>query len=155
MSLTRWDPFREMMTLRNAMDRLMEEAFVLPTRLRAFGEGLGLAVDLAETEEAFVVRTSIPGVKPDDLEITLAENVLTIKGETKAEEDIKEEQYHIRERRFGSFSRSVSLPGPVDADAVEATYENGVLTVRVAKAAEARPKKIPVQPARMIEGKKK
>ncbi len=153
--LTRWDPFREMMTLRNAMDRLLEEAFVLPSRLRPLGEGLGVVLDVAETEEEFLVRASLPGINPDDLDISLAENVLTIKGEVKADEDIKEEQYHIRERRYGSFARSVSLPAPVDADAVEATYENGILTLRLPKAAEARPRKIPVRATKMIEGKKK
>ncbi len=150
--LMRWDPFRDFMSLRNAIDRLFEDAFVMPSRLLAPTTEWGLALDLAEDENSFVVKAAIPGVKPEDLDISLADNVLTIRGEIKADEEIKEEQYHIRERRYGSFSRSIRLPAPVDADHVEATYENGVLTLRIPKAEEVRPKKIAVQTRHMIEG---
>ena len=111
---------------------------------------------MAEKDDAFVVKASIPGINADDLEITLSDNVLTIKGEIKADEDIEEEQYHVRERRYGSFMRSVTLPTPVDADAVEATYEHGVLTLTVPKAEEAKPKRIAIRSnghQKMIEGK--
>ncbi|HEY63781.1 MAG TPA: Hsp20/alpha crystallin family protein [Caldilineae bacterium] len=151
-NLMRWDPFRDFISLRNAMDRLFEEAFVMPSRLLAPTTEWSLALDVAEDEDNFIVKATIPGVRPEDLDVSIADNVLTIRGEIKADEEIKEEQYHIRERRYGSFSRSVRLPAPVDADKVEATYENGVLTLRIPKAEEVRPKRIPVKTRQMIEG---
>ena len=150
--LMRWDPFREFMSLRNAIDRLFEDAFVMPSRVWAPTTEWSLALDVAEDENGFIVKAAIPGVRPEDLDISLADNVLTIRGEVKADEEIKEEQYHVRERRYGAFSRSIRLPAPVDADHVEATYENGVLTLRIPKAEEVRPKKIAVRTGRMIEG---
>ena len=154
-SLTRWDPFREITTLRNAMDRLFEEAFVLPSRLlEPFGR-VAPALDVVEEEDRFIVTAAIPGVRPEDLDVSVADNVLTIKGEVRPDEGIKDEQYYIRERRFGSFTRSVSLPAPVEADQVEATYENGVLRLTLPKAEEVRPKKISIKTPKVIEGKKK
>ena len=151
-SLMRWDPFRDFISLRNAMDRLFEEAFVMPTRLWAPTTGWGLALDLAEDENSFVVKAAVPGVRPEDLDVSLADDVLTIRGEVKSEDEAKEERYHLRERRFGSFTRSIRLPAPVDADHVEATYEHGVLTLRIPKAEQVRPKKIKIQTHKMIEG---
>lgn len=150
-SLMRWDPFRDFMTLRNAMDRLFEEAFAAPTRWALPSQGWGLALDLIEEENEFVVKAAVPGMRPEDLDVSLSADVLTIRGETKAEQETKEERYHIRERHFGSFTRSVRLPAPVDADNVAATYENGVLTVRIPKAEQVRPRKIAVQTPKVIE----
>jgi HSP20 family protein len=117
-----------------------------------------LALDVAETEDDFLVKASLPGINPDDLEITYNNNLLTIKGEVKEEKDIEEQRYHLRERRYGSFSRSLTLPSTVKADAIEASYEGGVLTLHLPKAEEAKPKRIPVhsvQAPQMIEGKAK
>ncbi len=150
--LMRWDPFRDFMSLRNAIDRLFEDAFVMPSRVWAPTTEWSLALDVAEDENGFIVKAAIPGVRPEDLDISLADNVLTIRGEVKRDEEIKEEQYHVRERRYGTFTRSIRLPTPVDADHVEATYENGVLTLRIPKAEQVRPKKITVQTRQMIEG---
>lgn len=105
----------------------------------------GLALDVAENDDAFVVTASVPGMKPDDLDITITDNVLTIKGEYKADETIEEEQYHIRERRYGSFGRSITLPVAVNADEVDANYENGVLILTVPKAEEVKPRRITVK----------
>jgi len=155
-NLTRWDPFREMMTLRNWMDRWMDT----PLNTLSIWQPAtwDLALDVAETDEDFVVKASLPGIAPDDLEITYNNNILTIKGEVKEEKDVEEPRYHLRERRYGSFSRSISLPSSVKAEAIEASYEAGVLTLHLPKAEEAKPKRIPVrsgQSPQMIEGKVK
>lgn len=146
MSLTRWNPRRDMMSLRNEMNRLFEQAFeggsLGPWQSST---NWGLALDVAENDDAFVVTASVPGMKPDDLDITITNNVLTIKGEYKSDETIEEEQYHLRERRYGSFGRSISLPVTVDADAVDAQYEDGVLTLTVPKMEEAKPRRIAVK----------
>lgn len=106
---------------------------------------LSLALDVAEQDDAFIVKASIPGVPADDVEITLTDNVLTIKGEMKDDKEVKETNYHLRERRFGSFMRSVTLPTSVDADKIEAVNENGVLTLTLPKAEAVKPKKIEVK----------
>jgi HSP20 family protein len=93
----------------------------------------------------FTVKASLPGISPDDLNVTLEDNVLTIQGETKEDETIEENSYHIRERRYGSFSRSVRFPVPVEGDKVEANFENGVLTLTIPKAEAVKPKRIAVK----------
>jgi HSP20 family protein len=153
--LTRWDPFREMFALRRAMDRVFDRALE-----PAWTETVSwdLPLDVIENMDAFLVKASIPGVNPDDLEITFSNDVLTIKGETKAEREVKEEQYHLRERRFGSFSRSISLPNKVKAEAIQASYDQGVLTLHLPKTEEVKPRKIAIKSgssAKMIEGKVK
>jgi HSP20 family protein len=150
--LTRWDPFQEMITLRNAVDRLFDTAYGPST---AQPVTWGLALDVIEQEDEFLVKASVPGINPDDLEITFTDNVLTIKGETKAEEEIKDANYHLRERRFGSFARSISLGSRITADKIQANYENGVLTLHLPKAEEVKPKRIPIKASKMIEAKVK
>ena len=93
----------------------------------------------------FTVKASLPGISPDDLNVTLEDNVLTIQGEVKEDETIEESNYHIRERRTGSFSRSVRFPVPVESDKVEAEFENGVLTLSIPKAEAVKPKRIAVK----------
>lgn len=145
-SLTRWDPFRDLVSLREAMDRLFEESFVRPRtgRLALAGDG-GLAVDMYETDEDVVVKTALPGVDPDDVDVSITRNTLTIKGETEAEEEVDEEDYVYRERRFGAYSRSLTLPVPVKADEAEAEFDNGVLTLTLPKVEEAKPKAIDIK----------
>ena len=145
-----------MWSVRNMMDRWLEPSW-LPTASWQ-PAGWDLALDVAETEDNFVVKASLPGINPDDLEITYNNNLLTIKGEIKEEKDVDEQRYHLRERRYGSFRRSLSLPTSVKPDAIEASYEAGVLTLHLPKAEEAKPKRIPVhsgQAPQMIEGKVK
>lgn len=151
-NLTRWNPMDEMLTLRNAMDRLFDNAFVGPNQAWR-PDAFGVAVDVIEEPEAFVVKASLPGIKPEDLEITYNNNVLTVKGEIKEEKDVEEARYHLRERRYGSFTRSFSMPTPVNVDTIKADYEQGVLTLTLPKAEEAKPKRIPVHGAKMIEAK--
>jgi len=145
--LTRWDPFREMQAFRDMMDRFFEESFAESPRLwmQPRWEGFPLALDVAEDAEGYIVKASIPGVDPDQVEVTLTDNVLTIKGETKSETDTEQKNYHLRERRYGRFMRSITLPTPVDADKVEASHEHGVLTLRLPKTEAVKPKRIAVK----------
>ena len=133
MALVRWDPFREMWSLRSMMDRMMdrwlEPSWSLTTGWQP--DNWDLALDVAETEDNFVVKASLPGMNPDDLEITYNNNLLTIKGEMKAEREVDEQRYHLRERRTGSFSRNIALPSTVDADHIQASYNDGVLTLHL------------------------
>jgi HSP20 family protein len=144
---------RELATMRQVMDRMLDEDFFrfAPVWERNGGEVASLALDVAEKDDAYVVKASVPGINPEDVEITLTDNVLTIRGETKADNDIKQENYHLRERRFGAFMRSVTLPNAVDADKIEAVNENGVLTLTLPKAESVKPRKIEVK--RMINGR--
>lgn len=108
-------------------------------------EGAALAVDMYETDDDVVVKTALPGIDPDDVEISVTGDSLTIKGETKAEEEVEKGNYVCRERRFGAYSRSLTLPVSVKAEKAEAEYENGVLTLRLPKVEEAKPKAIQVK----------
>ena len=154
-TLTRWDPFREMMVMRRTMDRLFDR-FVDESGSDWEAANWSLALDVIENDDAFVVKASLPGINPDDLEITFTEKTLTIKGVTQEESTTEEDRYHLRERRVGRFARSISLPRGIKADEIEANYNDGVLTLTLPKAEEIKPKRISVQsstPERMIEGK--
>jgi HSP20 family protein len=145
MALQRWDPFDDMLSLRDAMDRLLQESFVRPAS-SFFSAGRGsLPLDLSEDENSYIVHATMPGVKPDDVQINVHGNTLTIRGESRSEEDQERHNYLMRERRSVSFHRSVTLPGAVNADQAEAHYENGVLTLTLPKAEAAKPKQIKVQ----------
>jgi HSP20 family protein len=145
-SLMRWDPFRDAMSLRNAMDRLFEDSFVTPR----FGwiaptSMAEMAIDMYETKDQVVVKAALPGLKPEETEVTIVGDTLTIRGESKEDKEIKEENYIRKERRFGSFARSVTLPAGLKADKAEATFENGVLTLQIPKSEEVKPKSIKVK----------
>ena len=153
-NLTRWDPSRELMNLRTMMDRLFDES--IWGSHSAWNESMNwnLALDVSETNDEYVVKASLPGMNSDDLEVTLNNNVLTIQGKVEEEKENESHRYHLRERRYGSFSRSISLPSVVNADAIQATYETGVLTLHLPKVEEAKPRRIEVRnTAKMIEGK--
>ena len=146
MAIERWYPLTELMSLRQAMDRLFEDSFVRPSRtLEAFREVTAPALDVYQTPGEIVVKTALPGVKPDDLSIDITGNTLTVKGESKAEQEVKREDYLYQERRHGTFSRSVVLPGGLKSDKAEATMEDGVLTLTIPKAEEVKPKAIKVK----------
>ena len=153
--LTRWDPFQEMLNLRRTVDRLFDN--VSTDNAWAQSVTWGLAVDVVENKDDFIVKASVPGIKPEDLDISYADDTLTIKGEVKTENEVEENQYHLRERRYGSFSRSISLPTKIKDDAIEASYQNGVLSLRLPKAEEVKPKQIAIKVGdqKMIEGKVK
>ena len=200
MTLTRWDPLSEMLPLRQLMDRLLEDAVIQPSRVLGSREGagagsgmtgMGVALDLAEHENELVVTASLPGVRPEDVDISIQDNVLTIQGEVREErqqptqttasteqgqegtqtngrqgqpqdqphsqqgqasQGRAQPQYHYRERRVGRFLRQVTLTVAVNADKAEASFEHGVLTLRLPKAEEAQRKRIQVRSQAAIEG---
>ncbi len=144
-SLIKWEPFSDLVTLRDAMDCLFEDSFVRMRPLPATLGGEALALDVYETDDSVVVKTAVPGVKPEDIDITITGNSLTIKGETKAEEKVEKEDYIRQERRYGAFQRSVQLPDGLIPGKAEASFRDGVLTLNLPKSPEAKPKTIKVQ----------
>jgi len=141
----RWEPVRELNTLQSEMNRLFNTFFDTP----AGGNGGGLrrwmpAMDLVETDEHFVLRADLPGLAEGDVSIEVEDNVLTVSGERKAEHETTKEGYHRVERAFGSFSRSLTLPDGVDADAVTASFDRGVLEIRIPKPEQRKPRKISI-----------
>jgi HSP20 family protein len=153
--LTRWDPFREMISLRREMDRLFDTALSGSQQAGWQPASWDLALDVVESEDEYVVKASLPGINPDDLEITFTNNTLTIKGEVREDQDFEQAQYHVRERRSGMFARSISLPSGIESDQISANYENGILKLHLPKAEEVKPRRIQIQAGqsnRMIEG---
>ena len=155
MTMMRWGPFREMISLRNAMDRLFEDSFVRPSRLWPELERGELPVDVYQTANDVVVKATIPGVKPEEVDISITGDTITIKAEHKEEKEVKQEDYFYKERRYGTFNRSIPITVQVKADKAEAVFENGVLTLTLPKAEEVKPKQIKVKAKGMIEGAKK
>lgn len=153
--LTRWDPFQEMMNLRRTVDRLFDNAS--PDHDWAQSNTWGLAVDVVENKDDFIVKASVPGIKPEELDISYSDDILTIKGEIKSDAETKDNQYHLRERCYGSFTRSISLPVKIKGDAIEASYQDGVVTLRLPKADEVKPKRIAIKVGgqKLIDGKLK
>lgn len=145
-SMVPWEPFRDMMTLRDAMDRLFEDSFVRPRSgwLMPMG-GADLALDMYETKDDVVVKTALPGVKPDEVDISLTGDTLTIRGETKEEKEANKENYLRKERRYGAFERSVTLPSGLQTDKAEASFDNGMLTLKIPKSEQVKPKSIKVK----------
>ncbi len=146
MAIERWHPITDLMSLRQAMDRLFEDSVVRPSRALSGVDGVaGPALDVYQTPNEIVVKATVPGVKAEDVSIDITGDTLTIKGESKAEQEIKREDYLYQERRYGSFARSVVLPGGLKTDRTEATMEDGVLTLTIPKAEEVKPKAISVK----------
>ncbi len=141
MALVRWDPFRDLTALQSEVNRLFS---------RASGGDVGErqswtpAIDVVETEDAIVLKAELAGMDPNDINIEVQDNVLTVSGERRFEEEVKEDKFYRIERRYGSFSRSLALPPTADETKVEAKYENGLLQITVPKAEVAKPKKITV-----------
>ena len=148
-NLIRWEPAREMMSLRDAMDRLFDDAFTRPLFLR--DNWSVPAIDMYQTDDEIVVKAALPGIKADEVQINITGEVLTLKGEVKQEEEKttspqeKEKAWHIREQRYGSFERSVVLPNDVVADKAKAEFANGILTITLPKAEEVKPRTITVK----------
>ncbi len=146
MSMLRFEPWSEMVSLRDAMDRLLSESLVRPFGALVAG-GVGVPeIDILETDVAIVVKATVPGVRPEDLEITTVGDTVTIKGKVEEEKESKEEGKVIyRERRHGSFCRSFTLPTLIQSDKAEAEFEHGVLTLTLPKAEEVKPKSITIK----------
>jgi HSP20 family protein len=145
MSISRWEPVKDFMTLRQAMDRLFEESFVHSGRFPDANVGSYVPLDVYTTKDAIVVRAAVPGINPEDVEITVEGNTVSIRGETKPSKE--EGTYLLQEQRCGPFARSLELAIPVQADKAEASFKNGVLTLTIPKAEEIKPKVIKVKTA--------
>jgi HSP20 family protein len=133
-----------MMTLREAMDHLFDDAFTRPLR-QGNGYWSVPAVDMYQTDNEIVVKAAIPGAKTEDVQINVTGEVLTIKGDFKSSDETKEKAYHIREQRWGEFERTIALPTDVIADKAKAEFENGILTITLPKAEAVRPKTINIK----------
>jgi len=147
MSLVRrTSPFGDMLSLRQAMDRLFEESFVRPRSFFSWGEGSALPLDIHATPDALVVEAALPGVKPEQVEITIEGSTLTISGSNEIEQKTEEAGYLYQEIRRGSFSRTVTLPSDLKADRAVASFEDGMLRLSIPKAEEAKPRRITITP---------
>jgi HSP20 family protein len=147
MTITRFDPIREFATLHGRMNRLFGDVYLRDEEITSHGSWAP-PVDIFETEgRDLVIKVELPDVNRDDVEVTVENNVLTLKGEKKVPADVKEEQFRRVERRYGTFSRSFTLPNTVDAGKVSAEFKNGVLTVKLPFREEARPRTINVEVA--------
>jgi len=152
-NLVRWDPFGDVRVLSRHMDRLFDDFFRGPRVLTWEPAELGFALDVYEKDDALVVKAALPGVRPDEVDISVTGDVLTVKGETKSEEETKDGSYHRRELRYGAFARSIPLPTRVNHEKAEATFENGILTITLPKAEEVKPKGIKIAAHGVIEEK--
>ncbi len=157
MAIIRWDPFRDIVTLREKMNRLFEDA------VTARGEEKDMisstwapSVDIYETENSLILTAEVPGIEEDNIEIKIEDNTLSLSGERKFEKETKEENYHRIERSYGSFYRSFTIPRQVDQDKIKAEHDNGVLRITMPKRAESKPKTVKVlKPEKKAEKKVK
>lgn len=146
MAIIRWDPFRDLVTLRERMNRLFEDA-VSTARSEEkdmISSTWAPAVDIYEDEKSLVLTAEIPGINEKDVEIKIEDNTLSIHGERKLEKETKEENYHRIERAYGSFYRSFTLPNHIDQDKIQAEHENGMLKITMPKKAELQPRKVKI-----------
>jgi HSP20 family protein len=148
MAIVRWEPFRDLVTVQERMNRIFDEAFRGQGRGTddewALGGSWAPAVDIFEHEGDLVLKAELPGVDPKDVDVRVENNVLTLRGERKFESEVKREQYHRVERAYGTFSRSFTLPTVVDTEKIKAEYKDGVLRVTLPQREEAKPKQITV-----------
>jgi HSP20 family protein len=154
--LARWDPYREFSTLQDRMNRLFNASFNSEGRDESLTtSSFAPAVDVYEDEHDITLKIEVPGIDEKDIDVRIENNTLTVHGERKIEKEEKEENYRRIERQYGSFTRTFTLPNTVDSDSVSATYEKGVLKVKLAKKAEAKPKQIKVNVSgeKTLEGK--
>ena len=143
--LTRWDPFREFVTLQDRMNRLFRDSFGPEGREEALTTTtFAPPVDVYEDEHSVVLKLEVPGIDEKDIDVRIENHTLTVHGERKFEKEEKEENFRRVERQYGSFTRSFTLPNTVDSEQVQANYDKGVLKIRLAKKAEAKPKQIKV-----------
>ena len=154
-TMMRWDPFQD---LRSAQDEMAQMSPMLAHALglhaqqgnaRATTTAWAPALDISERKDAYLVNVELPGLKPEDLDITMEDGLLTIQGERQFTSESSEQQFHRVERRYGAFRRSITLPAHAMAEGIQASFEDGVLQILVPKAEEAKPKRIQVRPGRM------
>ena len=144
MAMSRWDPFRDLMSIQNELNRLFGRTYA--------GTGAGTStgawvpsLDIFETKDMYVVNVDLAGVSPESVDVSVEDSTLTIQGERDFYKDVPEESFHRVERRYGPFARSLSLPPTASADGIQASFDSGVLTIEVPKAEHAKPKKITVK----------
>lgn len=154
-SLVRWQPFQELSNLQRQMNRWFEP-FAERTSLVPFEEGItsmefGPPVDIIEDDQKLTFKVEVPGIEEKDIHVEVENNVLTVRGERRIEKDVKEENFRRMERRYGAFARSFTLPPSVDAEKIDANYNNGVLAIQIAKRAEAKPKQVKVNVTKSLK----
>ena len=152
-TMMRWDPFQDLRSAQDEMTQMspmLAHALGLHTQQQASATATAWApaLDISERKDAYLVTVELPGLKPEDLDITMEDGLLTIQGERQFTSESSEQQFHRVERRYGAFRRSITLPAHVTAEGIQASFEDGVLQVLVPKAEEAKPKRIQVRPGR-------
>jgi HSP20 family protein len=145
MALMKWEPFEGLTALRREMDRLFEDFSQGGGGLRFWDRAAEPAVEVSDSAEAVVVKVQVPGINKDDVQLTITENALTVKGEMKEEEKKEDKNYHRREFRYGAFVRNIPLPAPVQSEKATAQLKDGVLEVTMPKSAQAKVKQISIQ----------
>jgi HSP20 family protein len=156
-TMMRWDPFQDLRSAQDEMAQVAQMGQMSPMLAHALGlhaqqQGSATAtawapaLDISERKDAYLVTVELPGVEADDLDITMEDGLLTIQGERHFAHDSSEQQFHRVERRYGAFRRSITLPAQVQAEQIEASFDNGVLQIVVPKAEEAKPKRIQIRP---------
>jgi len=145
-SVSRWDPLAEMAEMHQWFDRAVGDLFGrTPVDVAAAESVWSPLVDIHETKDRFLVKAELPGMKQEEIEVSIMDDTLTLKGERKHEREVNENEYHRIERSYGTFQRSIVLPAGVDAGAVKASYKDGVLEIQLPKKEEAKPKAIKVE----------
>jgi HSP20 family protein len=145
MAITRWRPFRGMVSIQDEMNKLFDDFFGRPLVRTEWTEGVwSPTVDVSEDKDNVIIKAEMPGVSKDDVRISVQDNVLTLKGEKKQEKEENDKNYHRIERSYGSFCRSFQLPTTVKTDKIKASYKGGVLSVTLPKTEEVKPKEIPI-----------
>jgi HSP20 family protein len=145
MSMIRWDPGHDLMSLRQAMEKLFEESVIRPSNFTFEIGGGSIPIDMYQTENNVIVKATLPGIKPEEVDVSVSGDTLTIKAERKEEKETKEKNYVHKENRYGMITRSIILPVDVKADIAEASFDNGVLTLSLPKSEKEKPKQIKVQ----------
>lgn len=143
--LSGWAPIFQLSTLRDEIDRLFQNPAGSVSRTQPFSSGWSPSIDLYEDKDNLTVKAELPGMNKEEIEISLHEGIFSLSGERKSEQKVEERETHRSERFVGRFHRTITLPSPVDAEKVKATYKDGILTVVLPKAEEAKPRQIPIK----------
>jgi HSP20 family protein len=147
-SIDRWDPFRDLVSIQDELNRLFGRTFVGPETTRPSAGGTWMpSMDVFETEDRIVAELELPGIEPDEVEVSVEDSTLTVSGSREFTNEMKDENVHRVERRYGAFTRSITLPQTVDTEKVEAKFDKGVLRVEVPKVERAKPKRIEIKAA--------
>jgi HSP20 family protein len=144
--LVRWDPFRDLVSIQDELSRLFGRTFGGAESIRPTAGGVWMpSMDVYETEDKIVAKLELPGIDPDKVDVSVEDSTLTVSGSREFSDEVREENYHRVERRYGSFTRAITLPHTADTERVNASFDKGVLTIEVAKAEKAKPKRIQVK----------